>query len=261
MDITHRNQEKGKGTPIILCHGMAGPKVWDKVADILAEKYEVIIPTFPGYLEEDGQINYSDEVYVEFLDKVVTSLGHKTVPLVGMSMGGRTVLNYALKYPEKVSQLILIDSAGMNDFSFLFNFSFMKNIISKMVIKLLSNPDKRKKFVVADLVDKESKVAENTFNWFSELVASQVIKENFADILVHIGQRKSEWIDRLPLLQIPALLLWGSEDKTCPLRYGTELNNLLPQSRMEILEGYNHLGILENPGFFIDHINNFFENY
>jgi len=56
IDFDNRIVVKGQGNPVVLIHGISGPKVWESIVDELAKKYKVIIPTFPGYLVEDGII-------------------------------------------------------------------------------------------------------------------------------------------------------------------------------------------------------------
>lgn len=71
MKLNNRVMIKGQGAPVVLIHGMGGTKVWETITDKLAEKYKVIIPTFPGYLSIDGIIEYTDELLEGYKHMVI----------------------------------------------------------------------------------------------------------------------------------------------------------------------------------------------
>ncbi|MEA1898100.1 MAG: alpha/beta fold hydrolase, partial [Bacteroidota bacterium] len=159
IDLKNRITIKGKGQPVVLAHGMAGPKVWEPIIEQLSEHFTVIVPTFPGYIETDGVIQYSDELYVDFLEEVRIKLGYEQWCVIGISMGGRTVLNYALQHEKRVTRIIVIDSAGLNNFSPMFTLPIIKKLAPKLIAKMLTNSKNVKKLALEDLVYKEGSIA------------------------------------------------------------------------------------------------------
>ncbi|MEU2033738.1 alpha/beta fold hydrolase [Nocardia amamiensis] len=61
----------------------------------------------------------------------------------------------------------------------------------------------------------------------------------------------------LPKVTVPALIVVGLFDVICGPRWARELCDLIPDSRLVILEHSGHLGHLEEPGRFADAVRNF----
>ncbi len=52
-------------------------------------------------------------VLVRFINDFMDTLGIEKASLIGNSLGGGLVLQFALEYPQKVEKLVLVDNAGM----------------------------------------------------------------------------------------------------------------------------------------------------
>jgi len=126
--MKNRIKIEGKGVPIVLVHGMGGPNIWLPVVDVLKDKFQVIVPTFPGFLKEDIDIKYSDKLYVDFLISVREFLNIEKWNVIGISMGGRTAINYSLKEINHVTSLTLIDSIGAGYMSPILRLPFMNKV-------------------------------------------------------------------------------------------------------------------------------------
>ena len=61
-----------------------------------------------------------------------------------------------------------------------------------------------------------------------------------AAFLAHVAQR-------LPEVDVPTLLLWGSRDPVVPVRIGEELERTLPGARLEVLPQCGHMLPEEKP--------------
>lgn len=251
-ELNNRIAIKGEGIPVVLLHGMGGPRVWEPITKILAEKYKVIIPTFPGYLNEDGIIEYNDELYVEFLEKVRLQLNIEKWNIAGLSMGGRTAINYALDYKQHVSNLIIIDSIGMGYMSPLVRVPILKTIFPKLLYRILSNPKNFKYLGSNDFVDTECESFKNSTKWFTEMMNDDKVRLNFSNILAKVSIPNHEWNNKLKLIDTSTMILWGEGDKTAPVKWAYQLNNLIANSRLHILKKYRHMAIMERPDFFSD---------
>lgn len=251
---------EGKGEPVVLVHGMGGPRIWESIRNKIKEYYTIITPTFPGFIENDGIIGYSDELYTDFLEELRFSLAYDKWSIVGISMGGRTVINYALKYPDRVKKVIVIDSAGLNDFSPLFTLPIVRSIAPQIISWMLSNPKNALNLAAEDFVNREGPAAKLVGLWFLEMMKNPFIRKNFSNILTKIGVKKQEWYSELVNIKAQTLILWSSDDKTCPIECAYQLNRLIIGSQLSVLQGYKHMGLMEHPEFFIEHINGFLKS-
>ncbi|MFG1816821.1 alpha/beta fold hydrolase [Kribbella sp. NPDC049174] len=100
------------GTPVVVMHGLFGSgRNWMTAARRLSGDHRV----FAFDLRNHGTSPHTDTMsYPEMADDVretIDSLGVGPVALVGHSMGGKTAMLTALRYPEVVERLIVVDAA------------------------------------------------------------------------------------------------------------------------------------------------------
>lgn len=106
--------------PIILIHGGgAGATAmsnWQATLPSFTQNHHVIAPEMLGFGQTDKpeDIAYSQDERVAHLKAFLDVMELDSVPLVGNSMGGATSLGLAMKWPERVSELILMGSSGLH---------------------------------------------------------------------------------------------------------------------------------------------------
>lgn len=108
MDLYY--EVSGNGKPVVLLHsGGADLRDWMFVAPLLAKHYKVI--AFDGRGAGKSPSPMEPANYVEDLLTLLDHLEIDKATLVGHSMGGRIATDFALEYPERVSELVLIAPA------------------------------------------------------------------------------------------------------------------------------------------------------
>jgi 3-oxoadipate enol-lactonase len=97
----------GQGPHMVLIHdGLVHREVWDGQIPFFARDHRVIIYDRRGYGRSPApEAPYDD---MEDLKTVFEYLEVPSATLVGMSAGGRLAIDFTLKYPEKVSALVLV---------------------------------------------------------------------------------------------------------------------------------------------------------
>jgi pimeloyl-ACP methyl ester carboxylesterase len=103
----------GQGDPLVYLHSAAGEAV-NPTAEQLADTFAVISPSFPGFGESEGidQIDDMEDTTFHLLD-LFDRLGVAAAPVVGLSLGGWMAAELATRYPDRVSQLILVNPVGL----------------------------------------------------------------------------------------------------------------------------------------------------
>src|SRR5690349_1540433 len=101
-------REYGDGAPMVILHGLLGSSDnWLTQAKLLSPDYKIytIDQRNHGQSPHDDAFDYQSMVndLLEFLDDRQL----KDPILVGHSMGGKTVMNFALQHPERVSKLVV----------------------------------------------------------------------------------------------------------------------------------------------------------
>ena len=100
----------GEGQPLVMAHaGIANLRMWDDQVDAFAPRYRVIRYDARSYGQTEGQADHPFALH-EDLRSVMDALAAPRAILMGCSMGGHTILDFALTYPERVAALVLVGS-------------------------------------------------------------------------------------------------------------------------------------------------------
>ncbi len=100
----------GEGPALIILHGLFGEsKNWLSIGRLLSSKFEVhlIDQRNHGKSFHDDVHNYI--CLAEDLNNYITQKNIKIFSLIGHSMGGKSAMQFALLYPDKLHKLIIID--------------------------------------------------------------------------------------------------------------------------------------------------------
>ncbi len=107
----------GGGPALLFAHGLGGSQMswWQQVAHF-APRYTCVAFAHRGFAPSDVVPGGPDPAdYAGDLSALIDHLGFADVRLVGQSMGGWTVLEYALAHPAKVKALVLSSTSGTLD--------------------------------------------------------------------------------------------------------------------------------------------------
>ena len=103
-------ERAGAGLPVVLLHaGVADLRMWEPQVAALAEHFDVIRLDQRGFGESELPAKRWSPV-ADLLE-IVDSLNLKPAHLVGCSMGGSIAIDFAIRYPERVSKLVLVGTA------------------------------------------------------------------------------------------------------------------------------------------------------
>jgi pimeloyl-ACP methyl ester carboxylesterase len=120
MDVPPAGVSNGRA--VVLMHGKNfGGYYWREVAQALSvEGYRVIVPDQIGWGKSSKpEIRYSFQLLAANTAHLLDTLGIKTVAVVGHSTGGMLAVRFTLMYPERVTQLVLEDPIGLEDYRVL----------------------------------------------------------------------------------------------------------------------------------------------
>jgi 3-oxoadipate enol-lactonase len=107
----------GSGPALLFAHGLGGNHLswWQQVAHF-APRYTCVTFAHRGFAPSDPVADGVDPAdYAGDLEALIDHLGLADVRLVAQSMGGWTMLEYALAHPDRVKALVLSSTAGTLD--------------------------------------------------------------------------------------------------------------------------------------------------
>ncbi len=111
----------GTGRPLLYLHGLcdihavATGDRWTPLLERLSTTFDVVAPALPGYNASTGLEDFDDvEDYAWHLVDLCHALGLGRVDVVGHSLGGWFGAELALRHPELVARLVLLDPLGLH---------------------------------------------------------------------------------------------------------------------------------------------------
>ena len=189
------------------------------IKDLESKGIECELPRIPGIAKGVDQL-WTLEKYVDWLKKLIFK--ENKIILIGHSNGGRISLGFAEKYQEKISLLILIDSAGIyhNELHVRLKRFAFKNLAK--IGKKFTTSETLKKFIYKLVREGDYKNA---------TTAQRQTMLN----LIHI--------DLTPVLskiKVPTLIIWGENDKVTPLSDGQLTHKLIQNSKLCVIKDAKH---------------------
>ena len=102
----------GTGKPLIILHGLFGSADnWFSISKELKDIFTLYLIDQRNHGDSPQSDDWNYQVMVEDLKEIMDNEGLDKAFLMGHSMGGKTAMNFALKYPDKVEKLIVADIA------------------------------------------------------------------------------------------------------------------------------------------------------
>jgi len=181
-------------------------------------------------LSERDRTEFNLESEVRPLEAVIDHLKLKRFALFGFSMGGPATIAYAIKYPKRVSHLILYDTYARGE-------AISTEELKKSFTSLIRSAWGVGSKALADIFLPGADVS--ALKWFGRLQREAATAEMAAKLL---GLSYNlNVVDLLPRLRVPTLVIHRKGDKAIPFHLGREMASMIPNSRFVPLEGSIHI--------------------
>lgn len=248
----------GEGdAPVLLLHGGGYDSAslsYKYAIGPISEQHRVFAPDWPGYGQSDKpELEYTTEYYVGFLGRLMEALGLEKARLVGISMGGAISLGFSLRSPERVEKLVLVDSHGLG-----------REVPGGMASYALVRLPLLNRLIWAALKRSRKMVEQSLRTVFYD---PRAVTENLVDEVYELAKKpeagrawrswqKNEirreglltnYVDRLPSLAVPTLILHGAEDGYVPVSWARRAHTLIEDSELHVFPQCGHWLTLERP--------------
>ncbi len=213
---------------VIILHGWTySLEKWQGFLGLLKkEGIEPVMLNVPGLTSANDKV-WDIENYINWLKEIVNKEKNKVI-LIGHSNGGRIAANFAIKYPEKISNLILIDSAGIYH-------NELPLALKRFIFKTIANFGKALK---------GSSMLKNLFYKLAGESDYNNANHNMKQTMINL--LNSDKFFKPENIQTPTLIFWGREDKITPLSDGKLMHKLIKNSKLKIINGARHSPMFTN---------------
>ena len=222
-------QYNGKNNDIIiLLHG-GGLSWWNYIDEIslLENEFHIVIPILDGHSGSDTNFTSIESNALEIINFINKNYNGKVKLIGGLSLGGQILLEILSKNPD-ICECTIIESALVMpmDFTYkmiepIFNLSYClisKKWFSKLQFKSL----KLKKSLFALYYEDTCKITKDNLIAFMKSNSNYEVKNT-------LSHTKAK-----------TLVLVGSKERPIMKKSATKIVHLIPNSKLEVLQGYYH---------------------
>ena len=216
-------------------------RVWNNVISELNKnlpEYNFVALDLPAFgSSPNPSIDWFVEDYANIVAEFTTKLKLDNIILVGHSFGGRISIKLLgnpkfADFQSKVTKLILTGSAGFVNGSASVKW---KQKIAKIVKPIFEIP-----------LLKPLKNTLGNLSGASDYNARPDLKNIFVNIV------SEDLTQEMKAINKPTLLIWGEKDEATPIEYGNRMNQLIRDSKLEIIPDAGHFAFLDNPQQFLE---------
>lgn len=246
-------RELGQGAPIVILHGLFGlSDNWQTLAKYLSQQYHVYLLDLRNHGRSPHSSDFNYDSMTGDLQEFISDQNIPNPVIMGHSMGGKVVMNFALKYPAQVSKLIVVDIAPRaypvhhQDIIDALNAVDITAMTSRSAAEAALVPyipqAEVRLFLLKNLYRRE----DNSFGWRMNLAA---IERNIAEV----GR---ETTSAVPFSK-PTLFIKGAKSRYIQEKDVTPIQQLFPQAEIATIENAGHWVHAEAPEEFYQLVVNF----
>jgi len=239
--ITVELRRGGSGAPLLVIHGEFGVAGWLESFARLADHYDVVVPSLPGY----GRSARPDWIMsVHDLAAWITWFGRDLdlrtpVNVIGCSLGGWAAAEIATVAPQFFNKLVLVGAMGIKpERGEIFDY-FLEGGLAGLR-RAFHRPEQSPEFMRY---------------WGSEWTPEEAdLVEQHREMTCRIAWKpymhSLTLRHLLPGVVTPTLLVWGRDDAITPLECGEIYRTAIPRSRLAVIENCGHMPEMEKPAEF-----------
>ncbi|MFZ9395110.1 MAG: alpha/beta fold hydrolase [Erythrobacter sp.] len=244
LNVHLRDEGPRNALVIMLLHGSnADLHTWQPWVEALKGEYRVVRFDQRGHglTGAAPDADYSNAAFVKDIEAVADALQLERFVLGGNSMGGGLTVAYALAHPERLDGMVLVDAGGapvQGKGGGNIGFAIARMPVINRVVEHVTP-----RFVVErsfrQSVSNQAIATPEAIDRYWELLR---YPGNRAATVARFGQHRVPFTRaQVAALDIPALVLWGTEDALIPVEAGRWYDRVLPQSTLIEYNGIGHL--------------------
>jgi pimeloyl-ACP methyl ester carboxylesterase len=244
-------ESKGQGRPVVFIHGgQLDRRMWDREFDALADQYHVIRYDVRGFGRSpagtDTSFRSSDD-----LAAVLDSLGLPRTSIVGLSLGGRIAIDFAIAHPERVDRLVLL-APGVSGFPW----SPGDTAAGRAMDKAIEAGD------TAAITELWLRTKFMTQAMANPAIAPRVRELSLANSGAFVRARMGRELEppawqRLRELRVPTLVVVGTSDDPDIITIVDSIAAQAPHARKLVIPGAGHMLNMERPAEILQAIRDF----
>ncbi len=213
-------------------------RIWDGVIAQLAQDYRILSYDKRGHgLSDTPSGDYSLDDHLRDLDGLVARTGFSHFALCGVSIGGLIGQAFALRSPDRLSALVLCDTAPKVGEAAMWN-SRAETVRNKG-LAAIADPIMERWFSPGFRNNEPEALA----GWRNLFLRTD--PAGYSSTCATL--RDADLTDAISAISTPTLVVAGSDDRATPVELVRACAEAIPGARFEILPGVGHIPSIEQP--------------
>jgi pimeloyl-ACP methyl ester carboxylesterase len=234
----------GGPAPLVYLHSANGEGAGLPFLDLLDDSRRVIAPVFPGFGASEGieRIEDIEDAAFHLLD-VLDLLDIPSADLVGMSLGGWMAAELAVRWPERVRRMVLVNAVGLyvegSPITEIFG-----GPLDELAAELFYDPDFPLAVLMRGLAKLDKDPAAVPFELLRPVVQAQAVTAKLGwNPYLHDPKLRG----RLERISAPTLVVHATGDGIVARAHAVAYAEGISDSRLCEIDKAAHLVVLERP--------------
>jgi pimeloyl-ACP methyl ester carboxylesterase len=237
---------RGEGEPLLLIQGMGGNHLsWgEPFLTELERDFDLVAYDHRGVGRSSRVTDpFSICDLADDADALMEALGWESANVVGISMGGMVAQELALRHPERVRTLTLGCTYCGGEGSALTS----SQVFSKLAEAMMSGDPERAIATSYEVnVSPGYSADQSAYATFYEMATAMPTAVPVIMLQAQAVQ-SHDTLDRLGDIEVPVLVIHGTEDEMLPYSNAVLMASRIPDVRLETLDGVGHMFWWEQP--------------
>jgi pimeloyl-ACP methyl ester carboxylesterase len=245
----------GDGPPLVILHGLYGlSDNWVTIAKKLGNSFTVYLPDQRNHGQSPHSQIHDYDSMRDDLFELAGDLNLKKFFLAGHSMGGKTAISFALKWPEMLNGLLIADISPFTNETgrqsiYVQHFTILNAILSFDLDKISTRREAGNVLLekipsekVRELILKNlQRTTDNNFAW--KLNAQSILKN--LDKIMEGVERQTDYSQQI--IGFPVIFLKGGDSDYIPAVDFRDIRNVFPAAEIIEIPGAGHWIHIDKP--------------
>jgi pimeloyl-ACP methyl ester carboxylesterase len=249
--VHYRDEGDSNRPLLVLLHGFGDSYTsWEGWVPELKDKFRVISLDFPGHGLTRAPPGYrlSGAGLADFVDAYAAQLALPQFAVAGNSLGGAVAWQLAVRHPQRVDALILVDAAGFPNekppAEVPLAFRILRYPIGRALLRNIDNRPLIAEGLKTDVYDKSliTKVVVDRWAEFQRAPGHRAILMD-----IDFGKQSQATAELLGTIKVPTLILHGESDVLIEPASARKFAAAIPGAKLILYPQVGHLPQIEIP--------------
>ncbi|UCG01872.1 MAG: alpha/beta hydrolase [Candidatus Heimdallarchaeota archaeon] len=262
-DINVHYEINGKGAPFVFIQGaFVSSTMWENQVNFFSKSFQTLVYDLRGHgiTGPSSRKKYSVDLYADDLVNLLDALNIDKPIICGISLGGMIAQVFATKYPERLSALILADTAAtitLTHWDYIMRYLIGPKWLMLLSLRMMGVH----RFIKFSFwLGKFTRSKEWLGNEeIIEYEKNEMLNLNKKEYLKIFGSLYDFKLQKLAFITVPTLVVNGEHEAKSIFKHAEKIQSLIPNCDVDIIKNAGHTSNMENPNEFNQKINDFLQ--